>query len=313
MKVLVLSGFLGAGKTTFLKELAKRTHKDFAVMENEYAPLNIDGSVLRESNEKLNIWELTEGCICCSSKADFASSVLTILNTIDPEYLIIEPTGVGMLSKILENLKNISYEKIELLSPVTLADGKTFFDFHREHRDVFEDQIRNAGTVLITKMESADPDEFARIREEIALLAPGASILDGPYQKEEDSWFLNLLSKGLSGEILTSNGQEEVPENLGLSEISLSSPCQLLLFLNGIVSGVFGNICRSKGSLKAGDSWLRFDTSGTNYSVTGCPPSEESRAVFIGSGLKRTWLREVLNQELKVSVYSSVKPQRRRG
>ena len=86
MKVLVISGFLGAGKTTFLKELAHRTHRDFAVMENEYGEVGIDGGVLEQDDpqEKLNIWELTEGCICCSRKADFATSVLTIANTVDP-------------------------------------------------------------------------------------------------------------------------------------------------------------------------------------------------------------------------------------
>ena len=96
MRILVVSGFLGAGKTTFIKELARRTREDFSVMENEYGQVGIDGQLLAEkempeSGEedagKLNIWELTEGCICCSMKSDFASSILTIANTIDPEYV----------------------------------------------------------------------------------------------------------------------------------------------------------------------------------------------------------------------------------
>lgn len=71
MKILVVSGFLGAGKTTFIRTLAERTKKDFAVMENEYGAVNVDGDLLEQTND-LNIWELTEGCICCSMQNDFA-------------------------------------------------------------------------------------------------------------------------------------------------------------------------------------------------------------------------------------------------
>ena len=128
MKILVVSGFLGAGKTTFIKELAKRTKKDFAVMENEFGAVGVDADFLEDGFSKgdktLNIWEMTEGCICCSVKTDFATSVLTIANTVDPEYLIVEPTGVGMLSGIIENIRKIQYERIGILKPVTILNGK---------------------------------------------------------------------------------------------------------------------------------------------------------------------------------------------
>lgn len=101
MRVLVVSGFLGAGKTTFIQELARRTGRDFVVYENEYGQADIDAKVLSETDE-LSVWESTENCICCSGKQDFAASVLTIANTLDPEYLVVEPTGVARLSSVLE-------------------------------------------------------------------------------------------------------------------------------------------------------------------------------------------------------------------
>ena len=124
MKILIVSGFLGAGKTTFIKALAKHTGKDFAILENEYGTAGIDADRLRaeEGQSPVNIWEMTEGCICCSAKGDFSLSVLSIANTIDPEYLVIEPTGVGMLGNVLENVKKIEYQRISILSPVTIAD-----------------------------------------------------------------------------------------------------------------------------------------------------------------------------------------------
>ena len=93
MKVLIVSGFLGAGKTTFIRTLSNRLNKDFVILENEYASINIDKDIIKDDTG-LNVWEFTEKCICCSGKADFAMNILTIANTISPEYLIVEPTGV---------------------------------------------------------------------------------------------------------------------------------------------------------------------------------------------------------------------------
>ena len=104
--------------------MAKHTKKYFAILENEYGAAGIDADRLRaeEGQSPVNIWEMTEGCICCSAKGDFSLSVLSIANTIDPEYLVIEPTGVGMLGNVMENLKQIEYEHISILAPVTIAD-----------------------------------------------------------------------------------------------------------------------------------------------------------------------------------------------
>ena len=304
MKVLVISGFLGAGKTTFLKELAHRTHRDFAVMENEYGEVGIDGGVLEQDNpqEKLNIWELTEGCICCSRKADFATSVLTIANTVDPEYLIVEPTGVGMLSKVLENIQKIQYERISLLAPVTVVDGHSFDRYSREFPEVFRDQLAAAGTVAVSKMEGASPEELEELGAKIREICPKGEILVEHYGKSPDSWWDSILRKDLSGEIQQASQQEAELENLGLTDVSLESPDQLVLLLNGVVSGVFGNVVRAKGYLQAGSAWLRFDVVDRLWSVTGSAPMPDSRAVFIGTNLRRSLLREALQQELTVEV-----------
>ena len=100
MKILIVSGFLGAGKTTFIKRLARNVDQRFAILENEYGAAGIDGARLGQNRQgtQKNVWEMTEQCICCIGKKDFAASVLTIANVVDPEYLIVEPTGVGSLA-----------------------------------------------------------------------------------------------------------------------------------------------------------------------------------------------------------------------
>ncbi len=314
MKVLVISGFLGAGKTTFLRELARRTRRDFAIMENEYGEVGVDGGVLSgdENTAKQNIWELTEGCICCSMKSDFASSVLTIANTVDPEYLIVEPTGVGMLSKVLENLSQIQYDRITLLSPITILDGHSFSRYMEEFPEIYRDQLSAAGTILVSKMESASEEELSELGTELRQINPTAQVITTHYSHNPESWWQDILERGLSGALPESQDAESNLENLGLTDVSLPSPDALILFLEGVVSGVFGTIFRAKGYLKAGQSWLRFDVADRTYSITGCDSMEESRAVFIGRSLHRPLLRQALQQELLVTIGSGRFRNRRR-
>ena len=273
MKILVVSGFLGAGKTTFIRTLAERTKKDFAVMENEYGAVNVDGDLLEQTND-LNIWELTEGCICCSMQNDFATSILTIANTVDPEYLIVEPTGVGMLSKIIENIQKIEYERITLLEPLTILDG-TMYD---------------------------------------RCMSEFSEICVSHYTEQGDDWWDSLLTSYLDKEIPMKEERELDLENLGLTEVSLQSEQELILFLQGVVAGVFGDICRAKGYLPVGNGWLRFDVTDRTYSVTGIDTMPEAKAVFIGRQLKRNWLREVLQKELYVEVSKrAIRPMRKRS
>lgn len=315
MRILVVSGFLGAGKTTFIKELARRTREDFSVMENEYGQVGIDGQLLAEkempeSGEedagKLNIWELTEGCICCSMKSDFASSILTIANTIDPEYLIVEPTGVGMLSNVMNNIRLIQYERISLLSPITILDGNSFERYCREFPDIYRDQIASAGCVLVSKMEGADRQTLEQLEQSIRQINPDAEIFTTHYSANPDSWWESLLSRPADPSQKLP-GKAETPDlqNLGLTEVSLPSGNHLLLFLQGVVAGVFGDICRAKGYLPVGSgeqtAWLRFDVVDHNYSITGIEAMPDSRAVLIGKGLKKNWLREVLQKNFWVT------------
>lgn len=124
MKILIVSGFLGAGKTTFIKALAKHTGKEFAILENEYGAAGIDKDRLETelASGTVNIWEMTEGCICCSAKGDFACLSSPSLMPLTRSTWSSSPPGVGKLGNIVENLKQIEYDRITLLAPVTVVD-----------------------------------------------------------------------------------------------------------------------------------------------------------------------------------------------
>lgn len=105
-------------------------------------------------------------------------------------------------------------------------------------------------------------------------------------------------------------------ENIGLTEVCLQTEQELFLFLQGVVSGVFGDICRAKGYLPVGKGWLRFDVTDHTYSITGIEEMPESKCIFIGKELKRSWLREVLQKELYVQekrIHRALRPMRKKS
>ena len=202
MKILVISGFLGAGKTTFIKEIIKKTKRDYCILENEYGAINIDSSTLKEetiNNKKkddIKIYEFTEGCICCSSKGEFASSILTISNSLDPDYLIVEPTGVGYLSSILTNLKKVSYERIKILNAITLVDGIYFYSLLNNKNftldPCLEDQIKYASIIVVSKNESFNKIDKELINKKIKEINNKAIIINDEHYSSYDESFLKI-------------------------------------------------------------------------------------------------------------------------
>lgn len=299
MKILIVSGFLGAGKTTFIKALAKRSGRDFVILENEYGQAGVDGALLEApADGGMNVWELTEGCICCSMKADFAASVLTIANSLDPEYLVVEPTGVGMLSSIIANLQQIEYERIALLRPLTILDGNSYQRYSKEFSALYRDQIEAAGLILFSKMEQADESERESLRDTILALNPKAQIVSAHYSGMGEEWWRGILSTLYDGSSVTpvASGAPQSPdlENIGFSAASLLTENHLIVLLEDVVRGEYGDICRAKGFLRAGSSHLRFDVADGRYSITEMEGSEECRVVFIGRDLARQRLRRQL-------------------
>lgn len=301
MKILVISGFLGAGKTTFIKQLALRTRREIAVLENEYGSVNVDGDILKNSldSEKVDIWEMTEGCICCSMKGDFTASVLTIANAVDPEYLVIEPTGVGMLSSILQGLQQIEYDRITLLAPVTIVDGQSYYHYEQEYHALYRDQLSYAHTILLSKLEQADEYQKEGLKEALRLYNPTAQIVTEHYSAMPDEWWDSLMETGYDGKILkqTPDTAGTAFETMALEGVFLKEPEQLLLLLEQLIRGRYGNIIRAKGSLRAGEQSLMFDVADGTYSVIGTDGEMAGKVVFIGNYIRRQALRALFSSE----------------
>lgn len=294
MKILIISGFLGAGKTTFIKELAKHTKKEIAIFENEYGSSGVDGDILKEAT-KVNIWELTEGCICCLVKGDFAASVLTIANTVNPEYLVIEPTGVAMLSNLITNLKQIEYEHIKLMAPISIVDALSLERYKNEFPEIYKDQIEFADTVIFSKSENLSESEKEKLKFEVKTINNFCNIASDHYSTLPDTWWDSLLLKYLDGtvEIPIKDEASEMPDSFSLNNISIRSVEKFIIFLENLIRGQYGNVFRAKGSFNVRGLNLRFDVADNRYQVESDTDEISDKVVFIGNDIKKQKIREV--------------------
>lgn len=286
MKILLVSGFLGAGKTTFIKELAKNINLEFVVLENEYADIGVDKDFLDEKN--LNVWEMSEGCICCSMKGDFKSSIKRIYSEINPEYLVVEPTGVGMLSSIIENIRNINNNDIEILSPITLIDITSFSEYLETFNSFFTDNLKNTGKVILTKLENSNYFEIENIKNEILKINNNLEILTTDYRTFPKKWFGEILNKSIDNKIIDKNFSLKTHINLrtfSKENINLKTMDELGLFLNKLVNGDFGKIYRAKGIVKIDGYWGKFNLVYKNFEMEPITDAKGPKIVIIGNNL----------------------------
>lgn len=286
MKILLVSGFLGAGKTTFIKELAKNINLEFVVLENEYADIGVDKDFLDEKN--LNVWEMSEGCICCSMKGDFKSSIKRIYSEINPEYLVVEPTGVGMLSSIIENIREINNNDIEILSPITLIDITSFSEYLETFNSFFTDNLKNTGKVILTKLENSNYFEIENIKNEILKINNNLEIITDDYRNFPKEWFADLLNKSIDNKIIDKNFSLKTHINLrtfSKENINLKTMDELGLLLNRLVNGDFGKIYRAKGIVKIDGYWGKFNLVYKNFEMEPISDAKTTKIVIIGNNL----------------------------
>lgn len=312
MKILVVSGFLGAGKTTFIKELIRRTKKQPVILENEYGDNNLDSRSL-SGGGALEILEFMEGCVCCTKKDSFVNTVLSISAAMDPEYLVIEPTGVGKLGNILSSIRRIEYERIALLPSVLVLAPRSINSYLKEFPEIYTDQVKHASKIVFSKSENESPELLQRVTDQIRALNADAEIISSHYSTMDDQWW-NALFEGSQSAAKVIETPEyrkrtlgyslnDVAQNLGqpqqitLKNIALSSLAELIILLEDVLRGRFGYIPRAKGVVLVGAEYLRFDLADNLYAIIGADEKEpKSQLTFIGNRLDVEGLRARFQQ-----------------
>ena len=198
-KIDIMSGFLGAGKTTLIKKLLKDAFKDEQVVliENEFGEIGIDGGFLKEAG--IQIREMNSGCICCSLVGDFGASLKEVISKYHPDRILIEPSGVGKLSDVIKAVQGVEEETgLVLNSYTTVVDAKKCKMYMRNFGEFFNNQVEYAGAIIMSRTDIVDEAKAQAAMELLREINPKAAIITTPIEKLEGAKILEVMEHPVS-------------------------------------------------------------------------------------------------------------------
>ena len=205
-KIDIVSGFLGAGKTTLIKKMLEEVFsgEKVVLVENEYGEVGIDGGFLKDSG--IEIRELNSGCICCSLVGDFSRSLKEVIETYHPDRILIEPSGVGKLSDVMSSVKKMEgdYGDVKLNALVTVANAMKVSKQMKAFGEFFNNQIENATTIVLSRTQNAKPEKLELSVHQIQQLNPKAAIITTPWDEITGGQILKVIEgqKSLMDEMM---------------------------------------------------------------------------------------------------------------
>jgi len=180
-KIDIFSGFLGAGKTTLIKKLIKEGYRNeqLVLIENEFGEIGIDGGFLKEAGIQIN--EMNSGCICCSLVGDFRQALTKVLEEYHPDRIIIEPSGVGKLSDVINAVKTVASDEVVLNSFVTVADATKCKIYMKNFGEFYNNQIESASTIILSRTQNMTDEKLAKALELLREHNAKAAIVTTPW------------------------------------------------------------------------------------------------------------------------------------
>ncbi len=203
-KVNIISGFLGAGKTTFIKKLIAEVFagEKLVLIENEFGEIGVDGGFLQQAG--IEITEMNSGCICCSLVGDFTEALKKTVETYAPDRIIIEPSGVGKLSDVIAAVNNTGDENIRVDSCITVVDCLKCKIYSKNFGEFYENQISNSNCVLLTRVDKASEEKINQAMGIIRGINKDANIITTQLDLLSPSQILDAFNKGsLEAELLS--------------------------------------------------------------------------------------------------------------
>ena len=321
-KITIISGFLGAGKTTLIKKLLNgplRREKT-ALIENDYGDINIDGTFLAETGIEMR--EIMSGCICCTLAGDFSAALLELKKTYEPDRILIEPSGVGRLTDVIravETVTNDPANDMEICSTLTVVDVTLFDLIDNYFGEFYKDQIEKAGAVYISHIddEECTPESLEAAAKGIRSLNPQAVLITTPVDVlgADAFWeavdgrtgslkqFVKIAFGGLA---VTPNAAPSV--SIADDKFNTWSSVTTRAFghreLEAILKKLLadaslGTVLRAKGAVAASDGaeaspakpdreavlWYHFDLTPGRYEIRRGTPGPTGQICVIGSGL----------------------------
>lgn len=308
VKVDIYSGFLGAGKTYLIKKLIKDSvyDKDIAIIENEFGEVSIDGAILRDSN--IEVKEINSGCICCQVTGDFKEGILEVLEKFSPSKIIIEPSGVAKLTDIIDILKEKDMsQKLKVDNIITVVDPTKFYSYKENFKYFYEDQIKNAKKIVLSRTQKIDSKLCNEIKSEIQKMNPKGKVIIKPWSQLSNSEIIDdneadsTIKKGLKGSFsLRKENQEkklagEVFETYAIYPKNKVSKNELISKFKFISStNTYGDVLRAKGIINFNDgSHGQFDFVKDEFVLRDIKTSTNNVISIIGVDLNKNELQNL--------------------
>lgn len=307
-KIDIISGFLGAGKTTLIKKLIKEAYANekIVLIENEFGEIGIDGGFLKEAG--IEIKEMNSGCICCSLVGDFSVALKKVMSQFAPERIIIEPSGVGKLSDVIKAVSDLQDEQIQLNTFTTVVDGNKCKLYMKNFGEFFNNQVAFANTIIVSRTQTMDDKKLSDVVTMLQEHNAHASIITTPWEGLEGAKILSVMESGdafkeelfeeldicpvchhhhehdehhhHADDIFTSWGKEIV-HTYQKEELQ-----DILQELSN--SDAYGTILRAKGIVASKTKqWLYFDLVPGEYEIREGSPETIGKLCVIGADLKQ--------------------------
>ncbi len=199
VKIDIISGFLGAGKTTLIKKLLKEAFEgeQVVLIENEFGEIGIDGGFLKDAG--IEIREMNSGCICCSLVGDFGASLKEVVEKYHPDRILIEPSGVGKLSDVIKAVQGVEEDvDIQLNSYTTVVDAKKCKMYMRNFGDFFDNQVQYAGAIIMSRTDIVDEKKAMESMELLRSINEKAAIITTPIEKLDGKKILEVMEHPVS-------------------------------------------------------------------------------------------------------------------
>ncbi|MDP4125736.1 MAG: GTP-binding protein [Bacillota bacterium] len=294
VKFDIVSGFLGAGKTTFIKKVLEsldNQEEKLVLIENEFGDVNVDREFLKVSG--FEVYELSNGCVCCKLKGDFLLTLKHILSQ-KVDRIIFEPSGIFILSEIVDLFKDFEISsKCYINTVTTIVDAENFSKHIQSYSYFFSNQISNASTLILSKTQFLKTEDIDVIRETLHGLNEKAVILTKNWTDLSPQEILDIIEKEPAGTI---NGDSTTLghdfETLGIRTSIILEVNQLKSILEKCKAGRYGTILRGKGIINSGNKFLEFQYVDGHYTISESNDHLVGIVSFIGKNLEKQTLKE---------------------
>ena len=305
-KIDIISGFLGAGKTTLIKKLLKEAfqNEQVVLIENEFGEIGIDGGFLKEAG--VEIREMNSGCICCSLVGDFGTSLKEVIETYHPDRILIEPSGVGKLSDVIKAVENVKDSvDIVLNSYTTVVDVNKCKLYLKNFGEFYSNQVETAGAIILSRTDVAKEGKAEEAVKMLREMNANAAIITTPIEKLDGAKILETMEHVDENCICGCHDHEhhhhghhhadDVFSSWGKETVKKFNKEELKVKLAALdAADTYGVVLRAKGMVAGDDGqWIYFDMVPGEQEVRTGEPEFTGRICVIGSELKEDALAEL--------------------